>query len=78
MCLSRRLMEEVGGFDEGYGFYHGLDRDLCLTVRARGRRCLTVLAPFLHHGGGTRTGDFSARPDRARADLALRRAALGC
>jgi GT2 family glycosyltransferase len=76
MCLSRRLMEEVGGFDEGYGFYHGLDRDLCFAVRERGRRCLTVHAPFVHHGGATRAGDFSVRPERGRADLALRRAAL--
>ena len=76
MCLPRRLMEEVGGFDEGYGFYHGLDRDLCFAVRERGRRCVTVRAEFRHHGGGTRTRDFSARPDRERADLALRRAVL--
>lgn len=76
MCLRRRLMEEVGGFDEGYGFYHGLDRDLCFAVRERGRRCVTVRAEFLHHGGGTRTAEFSTRPDHARTDLALRRAAL--
>ncbi len=76
MCLPRRLMEEVGGFDEGYGFYHGLDRDLSFAVRERGRRCVTVRAEFLHHGGGTRTRDFSARPDRERGDLDLRRAVL--
>ena len=76
MCLPRRLMEEVGGFDEGYGFYHGLDRDLCFAVRERGRRCVTVRAEFRHHGGGTRARDFSARPDRERVDLALRRAVL--
>jgi GT2 family glycosyltransferase len=60
MCLPRRLMEEVGGFDEGYGFYHGLDRDLCFAVRAR----------------GPRPRDFSMHPERERGDLALRRAAL--
>jgi GT2 family glycosyltransferase len=76
MCMPRQLMEEVGGFDEGYGFYHGLDRDLCLAVRERGRRCLIVRAPFVHRGGATRTRDFSARPDRERADLALRRAVI--
>ena len=76
MCLSRRLMQDVGGFDEGYGFYHGLDRDLCFAVRERGRRCVTVRAEFLHHGGATRTRDFAARPDREDADLALRRAVL--
>lgn len=76
MCLPRRLMDEVGGFDEGYGFYHGLDRDLCFAIRERGRRCVIVRAPFVHHGGGTRTRDFSARPDHERADLALRRTVL--
>jgi GT2 family glycosyltransferase len=74
MCLPRRLMEDVGGFDESYGFYHGLDRDLSFAVRERGRRCVTVHAPFLHHGGGTRAQDFARRPERDRADLALRRA----
>jgi GT2 family glycosyltransferase len=76
MCLSRRLMEEVGGLDEGYGFYHGLDRDLSFAVRERGRRCVIVRAEFVHHGGATRTREFSARPDRERGDLVLRRAVL--
>lgn len=76
MCMSRRLMEELGGFDEGYGFYHGLDRDLCLAVRERGLRCVIVRAPFVHHGGGTRARDFSVRPDDQNADLALRRVAI--
>jgi GT2 family glycosyltransferase len=74
MCMPRRLMEEVGGFDEDYGFYHGLDRDLCLAVRERGRRCRVVRAPFVHHGGATRERQFSVDPQRGRADLALRRA----
>jgi GT2 family glycosyltransferase len=76
MCLPRTLMEEVGGFDEGYGFYHGLDRDLSFAVRERGRRCLTVRAEFVHHGGATRTRDFRAEPARERGDIALRRAVL--
>src|SRR5262245_33748385 len=33
MCLSRAVMEAVGGFDEGYRFFHGLDRDLSFAVR---------------------------------------------
>ena len=76
MCLPRALMEAVGGFDEGYGFYHGLDRDLSFAVRERGRRCLVVRAPFIHHGGGTRAREFAARPERERRDLAARREAL--
>ncbi len=76
MALPRPLMEAVGGFDEGYGFYHGLDRDLSFAVRERGRRCVVVRAPFRHHGGRTRTRGFATDPERERADRALRDAAL--
>ena len=76
MCLPRALLEEVGGFDEGYGFYHGLDRDLSFAVRERGRRCLVVRAPFIHHGGGTRAREFARHPERERRDLAARREVL--
>lgn len=75
MCLPRALVEELGGFDEGYGFYHGLDRDLSFAVRARGRRCVVVRAPFVHHGGRTRTREFAVDPERERADRALREVA---
>ena len=64
----------MGGFDEGYGFFHGYDRDLSFAVREAGWRCVVVDAPFVHRGGGTRTG--SARRWRAPEDLAQRRAAL--
>jgi GT2 family glycosyltransferase len=74
--LRRDLMEAVGGLDEGYGFFHGIDRDLSMAVRETGRRCVVVHAPFHHRGGGTRTRDFAERPDRERADLAQREAAL--
>jgi GT2 family glycosyltransferase len=76
LCLPRALLEAVGGLDEGYGFFHGIDRDLSFAVRERGRRCVVVHAPFRHRGGGTRTREFSARPQRERADLADREAAL--
>ncbi len=76
MCLRRDVLEAVGGFDEGYGFYHGHDRDLSLAVRETGRRCLVARAPFHHRGGGTRASEFADRPDRERADLALRATAL--
>jgi GT2 family glycosyltransferase len=75
MCLRRPFIEEIGGLDEGYRFYHGLDRDLSLTVRERGLRCRVVHAPFRHHGGGTRARDFEHDPERERRDLALRAAA---
>jgi len=49
---------------------------LCFAVRERRRRCWTVYAPFVHRGGATRTRDFPSRPERERADLALRAAVL--
>ncbi len=76
LCLRRDMLDGVGGFDERYGFYHGHDRDLSLAVRETGARCLVVHAPFRHRGGGTRARDFTERPDRERADLELRSAAL--
>ena len=74
LFLRRSMLDAVGGFDEGYGFFHGYDRDLSLAVRAAGRRCVVVDAPFVHRGGGTRTGP--AAPRRPEEDLADRRAAL--
>ena len=30
LCISRSLLDAIGRLDEGYGFYHGIDRDLSL------------------------------------------------
>jgi O-antigen biosynthesis protein len=74
LFLRRSLLESVGGFDEGYGFFHGYDRDLSFAVREAGHRCAVVRAGFTHRGGGTRTG--LGAPRRPAQDLADRRAAL--
>ena len=76
LCISRTLLDAIGGLDEGYGFYHGIDRDLSLAVVDRGRRCLIVHAPFWHHGGKTRTRGFDQDPALERTDRARRDAAL--
>ncbi|OGL18616.1 MAG: hypothetical protein A3K12_10490 [Candidatus Rokubacteria bacterium RIFCSPLOWO2_12_FULL_71_19] len=74
LFLRRALLESLGGFDAGYGFFHGYDRDLSFAVREAGHRCVVVRAPFRHRGGGTRTAPEAPRsPER---DLAERRAAL--
>ena len=75
LCLRRSMLEQVGGIDEGYGFFHGYDRDLSFAVREGGHRCLVVHAPFRHRGGATRTRDFAAQADAESRDLAMRRAA---
>ncbi len=74
LFLRRSLLESVGGFDEGYGFFHGYDRDLSFAVREAGHRCVVVRAPFAHRGGGTRTG--AGAPRQPERDLAERREAL--
>ena len=74
LFLARDVLQAVGGFDEGYGFFHGYDRDLSFAVRELGLRCAVVHAPFVHRGGGTRTGENA--PLAAPEDLAQRREAL--
>jgi GT2 family glycosyltransferase len=74
LCLRRALLEEIGGFDEGYGFFHGYDRDLSFAVRDRGLACAVVDARFVHRGGGTRTGERA--PVAAAEDLEQRRQAM--
>ena len=74
LCLRRSLLQAVGGFDERYGFFHGYDRDLSFAVREAGWRCAVVNAPFIHRGGGTRTGEGA--PVSEAADLEQRREAL--
>ena len=74
LFLRRALLETLGGFDEGYGFFHGYDKDLSFAVRESGRRCVVVNAPFIHHGGRTRAG-LDGGPVRSRSDLAQRQEA---
>jgi GT2 family glycosyltransferase len=74
LFLAREVLMRVGGFDEGYGFFHGYDRELSFAVRELGLRCAVVNAPFVHRGGGTRTGEHA--PVAAPEDLAQRRVAL--
>jgi GT2 family glycosyltransferase len=74
LTLTRAVLTAAGGFDEGYGFFHGYDRELSFAVREQGLRCVVVNAPFVHRGGGTRTA--ADAPVRPPADLAQRRQAL--
>lgn len=74
LFLRRDLLEALGGFDEGYGFFHGYDKDLSFAVREAGRRCVVINAPFVHHGGRTRAS-LAASQSPSGDDLAHRRAA---
>lgn len=48
MLLSRKVLLEVGGFDERYFFYYE-DLDLCARLRRAGYRCLTIPSARLWH-----------------------------
>lgn len=74
MCIRRDLLERVGGLDEAYGFYHGLDRDLSFAVQEAGYRCFVVHAPFRHRGGATWSRGFADVPALAQAELRARTA----
>ncbi|TXT26938.1 MAG: glycosyltransferase [Gallionellaceae bacterium] len=48
---SRKLLLELGGFDEDF-FLYGEDQDLCLRIRKRGQAIgLIDDAVIMHHGG---------------------------
>ena len=74
LCLRRALLDQIGGFDEGYGFFHGYDRELSFAVRERGLACAVVDARFVHRGGGTRTATLA--PVAAAEDMEQRRQAM--
>jgi len=74
LALPRVVLTKAGGFDEGYGFFHGYDRELSFAVREQGLKCAVVNAPFVHRGGGTRTA--ADAPVAPTPDLEQRRAAL--
>src|SRR6266852_2051666 len=74
LFLPRAILDAVGGFDEGYGFFHGYDRDLSFAVRERDFACAVVDARFVHRGGGTRTAERAPVP--AAEDLEQRRQAM--
>ncbi len=51
LCISRRVIEEVGGIDERFGVGNFEDDDFCLRVRAAGYRIYVCDDVFIHHFG---------------------------
>lgn len=51
LCVDRRVIEEIGGFDEQYGAGNFEDDDFCLRVRAAGYRIFVCNDVFIHHFG---------------------------
>ncbi|AOZ92250.1 glycosyltransferase family 2 protein [Paenibacillus crassostreae] len=51
MLFKRKIIEEVGGFDERYGLGNYEDDDMCLRVLNRGYRLRVVYDSYIHHFG---------------------------
>ena len=70
MAIRRTDLEAVGLFDERY-FMYSEDVDLCLAMRARGRRILFVAqAEILHHRGRSAARNPATEHMRRKSQLA--------
>lgn len=58
LLVPRRVLDEVGAFDEEYWMY-GEEADLCERIRARGYRVVYTPAATVVHLGGATTQDHS-------------------
>jgi GT2 family glycosyltransferase len=69
MCISRAVIEEVGGLDPVYAANSYEDDDYCLRVRAAGFAIVVCEDAFVHHdGGATRAAkELDAPANRARS-----------
>jgi len=52
MLIRRAVIEEVGEFDERFGYGTFEDNDFCLRARQAGFRVLVAAEVFIHHFGG--------------------------
>jgi GT2 family glycosyltransferase len=51
MCLNRRVVDEIGGLDPGYGTGNFEDDDYCMRIRAAGYDIAVCDDSFIHHFG---------------------------
>jgi len=51
LCIDRRVIHEIGGFDPRYGLGNSEDDDFCLRVRAAGYEIAVCDDSFVHHFG---------------------------
>ncbi len=51
MCISRAVIEEIGGIDTRYGVGNFEDDDYCVRVRAAGYEIVVCEDSFIHHFG---------------------------
>jgi hypothetical protein len=68
LCISRAVIEEVGGIDPRYGMGNFEDDDFCIRVRAAGYQIAVCEDAFIHHFGSvsfaTNKVDYSATMER--------------
>jgi GT2 family glycosyltransferase len=78
--LSRRAVERVGGFDEGFRLGVGEDEDYFLRMAAAGLRCGVTGGAFVHHFGSATLGPLRAAQGRGfeEANLKKLRERWGC
>ena len=51
LCIDRRVIDEIGGFDPRYGLGNFEDDDFCIRVRAAGYEIAICEDAFVHHFG---------------------------
>jgi GT2 family glycosyltransferase len=51
LCLDRRVVDEIGGLDPGYGTGNFEDDDYCMRIRAAGYEIALCEDSFIHHFG---------------------------
>ena len=51
LCIDRRVIDEVGGFDDRFGMGNFEDDDLCIRIRAAGYQIYVCDDVFIHHFG---------------------------
>ncbi len=51
LCMSRTVIDEIGGFDERFAVGNFEDDDLCMRVRAAGYQIYICDNSFVHHFG---------------------------
>ena len=66
MCISRSVVEEVGGIDTRYDIGNFEDDDYCVRVRAAGYRIVVCEDSFIHHFGNA---SFNANKVDYRATM---------
>jgi GT2 family glycosyltransferase len=76
MCISRRVIDEIGGLDPRYGTGNFEDDDYCMRMRAAGYDIAVCEDAFIHHFGSAtfkrNAVDYRATIERNKSIFAAR------